>query len=229
MPIKGGRNRKLTSLKLHKKTQTAIKKGPQPSFLKYILGIREIRALLVFLAIMIFFTYLTNGKFITLSNASNMLRYVSTFGVMAGGVTVLLISGEIDISTGAVFALSPIIAALLVKSAGFTIWMAAPVAIAIASLCGFINGVVTVKGRIPSFITTIGTMLIYRAFAYILSGGYFITGMPPSLFYFLLGGKLFGVIPSGFIWCVGVTIFLWILLEETAFGNLDTAGGDSFW
>lgn len=216
-------------LKLYEEvSEPSVKEKLYLSSLRYVLGIREVRTLLVFLLITALFAYLTGGKFVSVSSVTNMLRYVSAYGVMAGGMTVLLISGEIDISTGAVFALCPIIAALLVKNVpGFTIWLAAPVALAIAGLCGFINGVVTVKGRIPSFITTIGTMLIYRALGYILSGGVWLSGMPPSRFYALLGGKVFGLVPVGIFWFVGVIVCLWVLLEKTAFGNRVFATGNN--
>lgn len=196
--------------------------------LGHVLGIREVRALLVFLLMTAFFAYLTGGKFVSVSSVTNMLRYVSAYGVMAGGVTLLLISGEIDISTGSIFPLTAIIAALLVKNIpGFSIWLAAPVAIAIAGLCGLVNGVVTVKGGIPSFIATIGTMLIYRALGYILSGGVWLSGMPPSRFYTIMGGKVLGLIPVGIFWFVGVILCLWILLEKTAFGNRTFATGNN--
>jgi len=198
------------------------------SVLKPILAIREVRVLLTLLLIVVFFAFFTGGKYLSVINLVSVLNGVYAFGIVAGAMTLLLISGEIDLSVGSVYALSPVIAAILVKRVpGFTIWSAVPLAIGIAAFCGFTNGIITTKGRIPSFITTLGMMMILRGVAFVLSKGQIFGFLPPSVLYTIFGGTVFKWIPVGVIWFPAIIVCLWILLEKTAFGNRTFATGNN--
>ncbi len=198
------------------------------SVLKPILAIREARVLLTLLVIVVFFAFFTGGRYLSVINLVSILNGVYAFGIVAGAMTLLLISGEIDLSVGSVYALSPVIATLLVKRVpGFTIWSAVPLAIGIAAFCGFTNGIITTKGKIPSFITTLGMMMVLRGVAFVLTKGQILGFLPPSVLYTIFGGTVFKWIPVGVIWFPGIIVCLWILLENTAFGNKAFATGNN--
>ena len=91
------------------------------------------------------------------------------------GVTLLMIAGEFDLSVGSTFALSPMIMAVLMV-AGWSFLPAVLVGLAASLVVGFVNGWVTIRFDIPSFITTLGMMFMVRSLAVVISGG-----APPRL------------------------------------------------
>ena len=217
-----------SKIKMKSAKLAAERKSSFLSLIKHVLMTREVRTLLVLFTIVVFFTFFTGGKYLTIRNLASILNQINSFGIVAGAMTLLLILGEIDLSVGSIYALSPVVAVLLIKRVpGFTIWMAAPVAIGMGILCGVANGVITTKGKIPSFITTLGTMMVIRGIVYVLTKGKIMGFLPPSVFYSILGGRIFKWVPVGALWFVGITIFLWILLEQTAFGNRIFATGNN--
>jgi len=194
--------------------------------LNRLLRIREAGVVLAVVVIISFFSF-ANPRFLAVSNLLNIMRQISQLGVVAVAVTILMISQEFDLSVGSTFALSAVVVALLVKNGGFNIWIAAPMGLGVGAFLGLINGIITTKLRVPSFITTLGTMMLYRGVTLILCHGWPIAGVPPSIFYFILGGKIFGVIPFPAIWMTVLCIGFWILLDHTRYGNRVFATGSN--
>lgn len=112
----------------------------------------------------------TTARFATGSNALNVARQHSIIVVLAVGQTMVMISGGIDLSVGSVMALSGVVAGLLAS-------LGAPTASCIATglftggVCGFVNGLVTTKAKVPAFIATLGMMGMARGIALVASGG----------------------------------------------------------
>ena len=122
-------------------------------------------------------TILTDGTFFTQRNLINVLRQVSVNGILAVGMTLVIITGGIDLSVGSVVALTGIIAALIQP-------LGTASAIALTLLAGAIiggwNGFFITKFRIPSFIITLGMMTIARGLALVFSKGEAISGLNGS-------------------------------------------------
>ncbi len=173
----------------------------------------------IFIALLLlsgFFTLMT-PRFLSLRNSFNVLRQTSTIGIMAVGMTILITSQEFDLSVGSVYALNAVIAGLLVRDLGMNIWLAAVFCLGVAVVIGLINGLITIKFGIPSFITTLGTMMLFRGFALVLSEGWPISGLPESSFYRVFGGRV-GPIPMQGFWFVIVAIIGYVILQRSKFG-----------
>lgn len=141
--------------------------------------------ILIFLAIML--TLLTDGMFITPRNLTNLTRQVSINGILACGMTLVILISQIDLSIGSIVALSGIIVGISQVNWGWGEWgmlgaiFSTLLAIAIGILCGLFNGYWTAKQRIASFITTLGMMVIARGLAFIFSNGVAIAPISPEL------------------------------------------------
>ena len=150
------------------------------------------------------------------ANLANVFRVNSPSGIMAVGIALVLLLGEIDISVGAIMALSVMIGAQVID---YSEPAALAVIIGIGAACGFLNGWVVAKMRVPSLMVTIGTMSIYTGLAFIISNSQakFITPTH-SLFGTMAKGDL-GGIPNTFILFLVVTIVLWVIASKTSFGK----------
>lgn len=99
-------------------------------------------------------------RFMTFTNIINVLNQLSANLVVSAGMTVIILTAEFDISVGAVLALTACVAALLMPDMG--ILPAVGISLFIGPLFGLLHGVIVTKGKIPSFIITLGTMMIAR-------------------------------------------------------------------
>lgn len=123
----------------------------------------KILALLIAVAaIWALFSVLTDGAFITPRNVSNLLRQMSITGLLACGMVFVIISGEIDLSVGALLGLLGGVAAILDLHFGWPIWATIPVVLALGVGAGLFNGCWSTYLRVPSFIVGLGGMLAYR-------------------------------------------------------------------
>lgn len=131
--------------------------------------------------------------FLTKDNLMSTAIGFSTDGIITVGMTIALISGGFDFSTGAVMALSGVTAGALFTS-GMNIWLACIIALIVGMLCGLLNGFFIGKVGLNPFITTLAVMGIARGGAYVLTQGYPISlfGVPKS-FDFLGQGKVLGL------------------------------------
>ncbi len=99
--------------------------------------------------------------------------------IVAAGMTVVMISGEFDISVGSVVALTAAVSATLMQQYGIV--PAVLVSLLIGPALGVFNGLIVTKGRIPSFITTLGTMMIARSLAFVATGGRVYRNLPDDI------------------------------------------------
>jgi inositol transport system permease protein len=188
------------------------------------------------LILMIVGISIAEPAFLSRSNIFNVLTQSSIFGIMALGLTFVIISKGIDLSVGSILALSGVVLASLGQAASATskyfpnmgeLPVIIPIlaALAIGALCGGISGALIAKTKIPAFIATLGMMTIARGMALIYSDGRPISTLVPSLT--ALGGKLFGYIPVPviiFFIAIGVSS---VLLQMTKFGkNVYAIGGN---
>jgi simple sugar transport system permease protein len=168
------------------------------------------------------FEVTSNGVFLSYENMRGVLGLLPEMGLVAIGVTLLMIAGEFDISVGSVFALAPMVMAVLMKR---DVPFAAAVicGLAAAGCVGFINGFITLRFAIPSFITTLGMLFVARSATVVISGGF-----PPVLpidipaYVFT---QYVGLIRLSMFWFVGIAILAGATLSLTNFGNWIKATG----
>ena len=187
---------------------------------------RFIRTGSIFLALAILWTGLAFASpyFFTQQNILNILLQSSTVGILAAGVTVVLIAGEIDISVASVQALAATVAATVIITHGGSVVLGIAAGIAVAILCGSVNGYVTIYARVPSFIVTLAMLGIAQGAAFLVTGGQAIGEFPRA--YTVIGQGKVGPIPVPVIIAGGVYLLLHLLLAQTAFGvNIYAIGG----
>lgn len=112
-----------------------------------------------------------DGAFFAWETHRAVLREISVLGVLACGMTVVILAGGIDLSVGSVLALSAVSSALLVLPLGWPAWLALPLVLGVGTLCGALSGVLIAGARIPAFIATLAMMVFARGLAKHLSGG----------------------------------------------------------
>jgi inositol transport system permease protein len=188
------------------------------------------------LLLMIILLSIVQPAFLSATNIFNVLTQSSIFGIMALGMTFVIISKGIDLSVGSVLAFAGVVAASLgqVTTATEKYFPDMPVmpvivpivtALAIGAFCGFISGFLIAKTRIPAFIATLGMQTVARGFALIYTSGRPVSNLIPSLTF--LGGKIFNVIPIPVIIYFIMIIISYILLAKTRFGkNTYAIGGN---
>jgi ribose transport system permease protein len=130
--------------------------------------------------------------FLTTSNLLTIGLQATTRAILAIGVTLVIISGGIDLSVGTVMSLSMVCMATFIINMGLPIWIGILVAVATGGIAGFINGALITIGGLPPFIATLGMLGIAQGTALSLSNGYSMYGFPDS-FQFIGGGVLFGI------------------------------------
>jgi len=163
-----------------------------------------------------------------INNLHTMFRDISWAGTVAIGQTVLLISGEFDLSVGSVYAFIGMVFILLMQS-GIGVILAFIIALLVALLIGFLNGIISLKFKIPSLLVTLGFLFVYRGAVYLVSGGFnvmFPDSVKESAFIKFLGGEPMGFYSSILIFAL-IAVTLAVVLSWTRFGNhVFSVGGD---
>ena len=178
---------------------------------------------IILLVICILLAFRAEGFFST-ANFLNVLRNVSMQGVIAFGMTMVIISGEIDLSVGSAVAFAGCLAAyvtqFLAGTIGIPLNLAVPLAIAVTFAVGFgvgsLTGYLRVRFGVPTFITTLAWMTILTGAAELITGGFSLTPFP-EWYNFLGGGYLFGV-PFPAIVFVLVFVIIHFVMNFTSFG-----------
>ena len=191
-----------------------------PEFLPFTLVVVEI---VVFAAL--------SPNFLSGGNISNVLAFTPELGMIALGMTVLMTSGEFDLSVGSVFGFTPIVMWTLFNEGVTSLPMAFVVALAMAVLVGWINGLFVTRLRIPSFLVTLGMMMTVRGVAlYTTSGFPQRTWDAESWLESLISGAFF---IGGFrvyatlFWFLGFAVVLFYVMTRTKAGNwIQAAGGN---
>lgn len=158
-----------------------------------------------------------SDNFFTVNNILNVLRQVSVVGILAVGMTFVILTGGIDLSVGAVMALAGTIAAGVMVNLGLPGGVGLVAALLVGLGLGLFNGALVAWGRMPPIIVTLATMGIARGLGLIYSGGYPISGLPGWVSWFGVGR--IGTIPVPVILMVLVYALAWVLLQRTSFGR----------
>jgi len=175
----------------------------------------EIFSIFLALIIMCVFFSFTSPYFFTIKNILNVIMNSSILGIMAAGLFVSMVIGEIDVSQYSILALSTAVMAILIQS-GTGIGLAITISMIVALICGAINGASVAFLRINPIITTLGTMLIYRAIAYKITEARAM-GVEGD-FFSAVGGRFLGIPVSVYI-MLSVYIIIYVALKYTAYGK----------
>lgn len=183
----------------------------------------------VILLVVIFYFTSTDHAFVSGSSIETMLIMGAEFGIFTIGVAMLMIAGEFDLSTGSILGFSAYGAAIL-YSLGLNPFLALFISLGGGAVIGAINGLITTRGGVPSFIATLGMMWFWRGVLYVISAGrpiVFRTEETNPLFESIFTGKIGGVIPIQFVWFILFTVILSLILTRHRFGNhVFATGGD---
>ncbi|MBO1510709.1 ABC transporter permease [Metabacillus bambusae] len=174
---------------------------------------------LIVLFVLIIIVSLINSKFLTMYNILNIFRQVSINGLIAFGMTFVILTGGIDLSVGAILGLSGMLLGLMVV-AGIPDIVAIPTVLIIGALLGCFNGILISKLKLQAFIVTLATMTMFSGLTMIISDGIpamGITKNAPVLDFFSQGSIL--GIPFPMFVLIFFYILLLILLQNTVFGR----------
>jgi ribose/xylose/arabinose/galactoside ABC-type transport system permease subunit len=167
---------------------------------------------------------LSNEHFLSVPNLLNIMRQSAIVLLVATGSSFVILIGSIDLSVGAIATLSAIATALLVRDDSIGLW-AVPFAIALGLVAGAFNSVLHLVGRIPSFLTTLGTMGIFTGISAWLAGGANIVFDDDKIRWLATGRFLYGI-PNVALWSLLTFLLCAFIGARTHFGrNLLVVGG----
>jgi ribose transport system permease protein len=185
-------------------------------------------ATIIGLALMIvIFSILSPDAFPTFNNFVNVLNQASLATIIAGGLTLAVVVGELDLSIGYAASLHGVLVTGLIVHDKLPIALAIVIVLALGALIGVVNGLIVTKLRVNSVIATlgVGTIIVGLAFAY-SSGVPIVAGVPEGFLQLSLGRWLLGI-PNPIIVMAVVVMGLWLLVERTAIGQeIQAVGGN---
>ncbi len=156
-------------------------------------------------------------SFLTLGNLVNLIRQISINGILAVGVTFVLLTGGVDLSLGSLVALTGVAAALFAHPGEYPVIAPVVAGVAAGALCGAASGAVITVGRVAPFIVTLGMMTAARGLALVASGGRPVSNLSPE-FTALGGGQVLGV-PVPVIVLAAVAAAAWVVLARFRMGR----------
>ncbi len=202
-------------------------------------GIRVGGLAIAILIVIIIFTALSKpNTFLTWLNAMVILRYMSTIAIVALGLTLVIVVGEIDLSFGFMYGLAANLISVSWIMWGWPIWAAIVLAFAAAAALGTVNAILVTRVRIPSFIVTLGTgQLVFGLTLWVSATATLNPAYPPEgkvvsesevdFFFGLSNQALPFSIPMQGLWMLGVAIVVGFVLSRSLFGfRLKAIGGN---
>ena len=190
---------------------------------------------LIALVLMVVAMSLLSDSFLTVDNSWNILRQISVNLCLSIGMTLIILSGGIDLSVGAILALSGAIAAGVLKNGiavpmydvllQFTLTGAIICGLAVGLLLGWFNGFVITRFKLPPFVATLGMFSIARGLTMLWTGGFPVTGLGPGFGY--IGTGIFLGVPMP-VWITVVLVGVFVTItRKTKFGRyLYAVGGN---
>lgn len=189
-------------------------------------ALQRILALGALVVLLVFFSAIS-PNFRTVDNMTSILVATAVNGVLAIGVTFVIITGGIDLSVGTTMTLCTVVLGLAVTKAGLPLWIGLPAALAAGAFIGMINGLLIAKAKLPPFIATLGMLNVARGLAQILSEvrPIYFEGNPE--FYDIFMGKPFFGIPNVVFVMFIAAIIAHVVLTKTILGRYTFALGSN--
>ena len=188
----------------------------------------EIGVIGALIVLVVILALLVPQTFLTAQNFINVSRQASYVGIMAVGMVFVIAMGDIDLSVGSIWMLSSVMMAIALRD-GYSIWIAILVCMVVATLCGLLNGALSVALRIPMIIVTLGTLSLYRGLGLVVTNATPVSGYNLDTWFFAwIGGRdpVFGIWISVWVMLI-VGVIGWILFNHTAFGRRVQAIGSN--
>jgi ribose transport system permease protein len=207
-------------------------KRDKTNIFKRIFRVREIGVFIGLVVLFLVFS-LSSPAFFTLDNLLNVLRQISILGILSVGMTMVIVSGEFDLSVGATYGMSAMVAGMLMTH-GFPIWISILFSLMAGMFVGLVNGLLVTYLKVPSLIVTLGMLNIARGLALIFTGGFVIALNAEKVkdpFFntlsFLAKGKVFGIIPNMTFFFAAVAIVGYLIYSKTILGfRMRAVGGN---
>jgi len=155
--------------------------------------------------------------FLTIPNVLNIIRQVSIIAIVSFGMTMVILTGGIDLSVGSMLAFSGAITAGMMVNSGLNVFLAILIGLAAGTALGFFNGLAVAKAKLPAFIVTLAMMTIARGFTLIYTDGRPISGFTETFRFF--GAGYLGRIPIPVVIMFIFLIIIYILLKKTPLGR----------
>ena len=179
--------------------------------------------------LLVAYIQINNSVFLSSPLMSVVLRDTARIGLIAVGIVLVMITGEIDLSVGATFAMAPYLMIRMSTGWGWSLWVTAPIAILLGVAVGFVNGFITVKLRIPALITTLGTFFLLTGLTVSFAHSQPIRMPVQEPFNLVFGENRFGPLDplfswnglTGFtpiLWTLAIVLILTLVLFRTVFG-----------
>ena len=188
---------------------------------------RELGPFIGMVIAVLIFQFGSGGAFLSPIEVTNILTIAAALAIIGAGVTMLIISGEFDLSVGTVFAIVPVWWGILIVNNGYNPQLAFVMAMGLAAGIGLVNGFLTIVFKIPSFIVTLGTFYALQGLVIVMTGGFEIV-LPDMPITNVLGANVGGTfLTMETVWTVAIVAIAWFVLEQTRFGNWIFAAGSS--
>lgn len=191
-----------------------------------VMQLRRLQSIGPFLALALLVAVLAivSEPFLSVRNIFNIISQSAVHMIMALGMTVVIISGGIDLSVGSVMALTGSAIALMSTALGYHPVVAIILGLALGVAVGVFNGFVISRTGIPDFIMTLGMLSAARGIALIITGGLPVSGLPDTVTMFG-ATRLFGVVPMAGVVAVVMAVLVWFILGYTKLGRCAFAIG----
>lgn len=199
---------------------------------------REASIAVVAVLLVVYFQIGSNGGFLTTQLMSVVLRDAGRLGMIAAAEVMLMITGEIDLSLSSTFSLAPYLMVLMSITFGLPLYAGAAIGVLLGVLVGFVNGFITVRLRVPSLITTVGTLFLLQGITVSIYDSQPIVAPSEEPFNAIFGESLYGPDDSllsfhglsafsPFLWALLVVLVLAVVLTRTRFGLHTVATGSN--
>src|SRR5258706_1296936 len=180
-------------------------------------------SLVIALAILMIGLSLAKPHFLNVANLINLVRQISINGILAVGVTFVLLTGGVDLSLGSVVALTGVVAATFAHPAQHFVLVPIAMGVFSGAACGAANGWMVTRGRVAPFIATLGMMTAARGLALLISGGKPVSNL--STEYTRIGSGDIATVPVPIVIFLIVTLLSWVFLRRMRPGRYIYAVG----
>jgi simple sugar transport system permease protein len=189
------------------------------SLITTVLRLRELSVVVVVIVLLVYFS-VSNSAFYSSNNLGNVANLTSAATFLAAGEVFLLVCGEIDLSAGMTFGLSPFIM-MSVNDHGVPLLISFLIALLVCGVIGLFNGLVTQFLKLPSFITTLGTLYLLHGITLKVSHSFPRPAPTSGALVRVLGGAKW----SEIVWAIVVVVVMQIVLNQTKWGTYTIATG----
>lgn len=166
--------------------------------------------------------------FLSSDNLLTVVQQIALLGIVATGMTFLMVAGELDLSVGSAYGFLAVLAALLVGRHGVDPVLGILITLAVGAAIGLVNGFVTTRVAIPSFIVTLAMLGILRGLALVLAQGLPISSGDHATWKSIASGRLFGEVPAQVLWLLAIVLIGGLVLAKTKLGSdVYSVGGNA--